>query len=92
VFILGLRVPETCDRSSRHGDFQAAFRHPFSVSHLDPPTISVEVRFGSLADIWVRIRDVRFTPNSGHAQRRHQCLLGAISGHQDDDRLFTKPS
>jgi hypothetical protein len=40
----------------------------------------LNVRFGSLADICVRIRDVRFTPNSGHAQRRHQCPLCAISG------------
>jgi hypothetical protein len=31
---------------------------------------SVNVRYGSLADIRARIRDVRFTPNSGHAQRR----------------------
>jgi hypothetical protein len=27
------------------------------------------VRFGSLADLRSRIRDVRFTPKSGHAQR-----------------------
>ena len=28
------------------------------------------------------MRDVRFAPNSGHAHRRHQCLLSAKSGHQ----------
>jgi len=35
------------------------------------------VRFGSLTDIRERIRDVRFTPNSGHAQRRNRCQLSA---------------
>jgi hypothetical protein len=40
------------------------------------------VRYGSLADIRERIRDVRFTPNNGHAQRRHRCLLSANSGHR----------
>ena len=29
-----------------------------------------DVRYGSLADTAARIRDVRFTPKSGHAQRR----------------------
>ena len=29
---------------------------------------SVMVRYGSLADIGARISDVRFTPESGHAQ------------------------
>jgi hypothetical protein len=28
------------------------------------------VRLGSLADMSARIRDVRFAPNSGHAERR----------------------
>jgi hypothetical protein len=27
------------------------------------------------------IRNVRFTPQSGHAQRQHRCLLSAKSGH-----------
>ena len=36
--------------------------------------IWLDVRFGSLADIRERIRDVRFTPKSGHGQRPHQCL------------------
>ena len=39
------------------------------------------VRYGSLADIGERFRDVRFTPKSGHAHRRHRCLLCAKSGH-----------
>jgi hypothetical protein len=38
------------------------------------------VRFGSLADIRRRIRDVRFIAKSRHAHRRHQCLLSATSG------------
>ena len=29
----------------------------------------------------VCIRDVRFTLNSGHSQRRHRCPLSAKSGH-----------
>ena len=29
----------------------------------------LDFRYGSLADIGARIRDVRFTPKSGHAQR-----------------------
>src|SRR5262249_42518130 len=48
-------------------------------SELTRPMLNV--RFGSLADIRERTRDVRFTPRSGHAQRRHRCLLSAISGH-----------
>jgi hypothetical protein len=46
------------------------------------PTSEEQVRFGSLADIRERTRDVRFIPKSGHAHRRHQCLLSAISGHK----------
>jgi hypothetical protein len=42
---------------------------------------NLNVRFGSLADISERIRHVRFTPRSGHAHRRHQCLRSATSGH-----------
>ena len=38
------------------------------------------VRKGSLADISERIRDVRFTPDSGHAERKHRRPLCAISG------------
>ena len=44
----------------------------------DLPTDNV--RFGSLADISERIRDVRFTPDSGHAERKHRRPLCAISG------------
>ena len=28
------------------------------------------------------VMDVRFTPKSGHSQRRHRCPLSAISGHR----------
>src|SRR5262249_34189725 len=53
-------------------------------------------RFGSLADIREWIRDVRFTPESGHAQSRHRCLLSANSGHwnvsREDFRLTSKRS
>jgi hypothetical protein len=39
------------------------------------------------ADIGVEISDVRFTPESGHAQRGHRCLLSAIIGHPDTLKL-----
>src|SRR5262245_12860751 len=39
------------------------------------------VRYGSLADIGLPIRDVRFAAESGHVQRRNRCLLCAKSGH-----------
>ena len=42
---------------------------------------SEHVRFGSLADIGERIRNVRFTPESRHVQRPNRCPLGANSGH-----------
>jgi hypothetical protein len=41
----------------------------------------VDVCYGSLADLRSRMLDVRFTPQSGHAQRPHRCLLSAKSGH-----------
>ena len=40
----------------------------------------LDVRFGSLADIGVEIRDVRFAPESGHTERQHRRPLSAISG------------
>ena len=36
----------------------------------------LDVRFGSLADIGELIRDIRFTPESGHAQGHHQLRIG----------------
>ena len=38
------------------------------------------VRYGSLADISERTRDVRFTPESGHTERQHRRPLSANSG------------
>src|SRR5689334_23564246 len=43
--------------------------------------VQADVRFGSLADVGQPIRDVRFAPESRHAQRQHRCLLSAISRH-----------
>ena len=43
---------------------------------------AANVRFGSLADIRERIRDVRFAPESGHIQRRDRCLLCAMRRHR----------
>jgi len=40
------------------------------------------VRFGSKADIRPCIKNVRFTPKSGHSRRRCPCPLSAISGHR----------
>ena len=39
------------------------------------------VCLGSLADIRERTRGVRFTPESGHAERHQRRPLSAISGH-----------
>ena len=47
----------------------------------DVSTEESYVRFGSLADISERTRDVRFTPESGHAERQHRRPLSAISRH-----------
>ena len=52
--------------------FVSFFSH---IDNVSPPNVC----FGSLADIGARISDVRFTPESGHAQHLHQCLLRAIS-------------
>ena len=52
-----------------------------SVLYLFASVGVANVRLGSLADIGQRIGDVRFTRKSGHAERRHRCLLSAISGH-----------
>jgi len=46
------------------------------------------VRFGSKADIRVAKSHVRFTPKSGHLQRKHRCPLRANSGHRV--RLFDR--
>ena len=49
-------------------------------SPIKPITLS-DVRYGSLADISERTRDVRFTPESGHDERQHRRPLSAKSGH-----------
>ena len=48
---------------------------------------SEDVRFGSKADISACVRDVRFTPKSGHFQRRLRCPLSAKSGHWPTTRF-----
>src|SRR5262245_30599826 len=52
-----------------------------SVASSRSLSTGLNVRFGSLADIRVKISDVRFAPESRHAHHRHQCLLSAYSGH-----------
>ena len=44
---------------------------PEMVREILAPNAAANVRFGSLADISEQIRDVRFTPESGHAERQH---------------------
>ena len=46
------------------------------------PATSIDVRFGSIADITPRARHVRFTPDSGHSSVQVVCPLSAKSGHQ----------
>ncbi len=46
------------------------------------------VRYGSKADISGVIRDVRFTPESGHWPIGSECLLLAKSGHSHPDKTF----
>src|SRR6478752_2050720 len=54
----------------------------------------LHVRLGSLADISERTRDVRFTPESGHAELQHRRPLSARSRHMsavqvaDTDRHY----
>ena len=42
---------------------------------------STYVRFGSKADMCAAKSHVRFTPKSGHVQRKQECPLCANSGH-----------
>jgi hypothetical protein len=58
------------------------------VSKLEPVAVlclAFDVRFGSEADILACVRDVRFTPKSGHFPRGPICPLSAKSGHRDLD-------
>ena len=45
-------------------------------------TVPSRVRFGSLADIRARTRDVRFTPECGPSQSGEDGPLSARCGHQ----------
>ncbi len=45
--------------------------------------MALDVRFGSKADMGACVRDVRFTPESGHGPGRQKCPLSAKSGHSD---------
>jgi hypothetical protein len=69
------------DTARRGGRDQACSDRTKTASplHRVSRDISVHVRFGSLADIARRIQDVRFTPESGHAQRPHQYPLVPIA-------------
>src|SRR5215831_19357230 len=47
---------------------------------LRPAVDAANVRFGSKADIGACLRNVRFTPKSGHQSHASPCVLWAISG------------
>ncbi len=53
--------------------------------HVRISTGSADVRFGSEADIWTCVTNVRFTPESGHVVGCQECPLCAKSGHQGPD-------
>ena len=55
---------------------------PEMVREILAPNAAANVRFGSLADISERIGDVRFSPESGHAERQQRRPLIASSGHK----------
>ncbi len=50
---------------------------------------SDDVRFGSKADIRACVGHVRFTPESGHSQRRLRCPLSANSGHHGKRHVYS---
>src|SRR5262249_2594165 len=52
--------------------------------------ISLNVRFGSLADICSAKRHVRFTPKIRHVQCTSRCLLWAKSGHWRQSKALRK--
>jgi hypothetical protein len=62
--VLGNRAASTPapDRQHKH----LTLRRPHIKGACEEEEEAVNVRFGSLADISVRPRHVRFTPNSGH--------------------------
>jgi len=61
---------QTVSRSTRHCHLPVSDGRP----------VRLNVRFGSLADIRERNRDVRFAPKSRDTYPRGQCLLSANSG------------
>src|SRR5215469_15224335 len=46
------------------------------------------VRFGSKADITAYLRNVRFTPKSGHWNSAMRCPLCAKSGHSAPQQMY----
>jgi hypothetical protein len=56
------------------------FRGQFAQQQSEAP----HVRFGSLAEIEARPRNVRFTPESGHWKSAARCPLCAKSGHDSE--------
>jgi hypothetical protein len=61
----------------RRSQAMAATCSPAPSAHC----ITVNVRYGSLADITARSRHVRFTPNNGHSSAQVARPLCAINGH-----------
>ena len=52
------------------------------LAYFRPEVSCGTCRLRSLADISERTRDVRFTPESGNAERQHRRPLSASSGHK----------
>jgi len=67
-------------------------REGFEAARPGPPFFAANARiaihgnvsFGSKADISACVRNVRFTPESGHSAGTEKCPLSAISGHLGD--------
>jgi len=60
--------------------------------HQKNDNAALAVRFGSLADICSAIRDVRYTPKSGHVRCTSPCPLSAKSGHSQPRSLTARAS
>ena len=63
------------------------FRKPQTARRSDWLGV-INVCFGSLADISERIGDVRFSPESGHAERQH---LRPLSARSEQARVLQRP-
>jgi hypothetical protein len=87
IFMTGQALPREDQRGARLPQVPASRKEVRSKS-IGPS----DVRFGSLADIGLPIREVRFAPDSRHVRRRNRCLLCATSGHHNAAQLELGPA